>query len=125
MLAKAITTIPKRPTRRPSSHSPKPQLTQPPLRKNPEILTKRESMWEKVTSRSHKPGKIFPFPSTPSDTGDDEVMLHGTVDYVLKDGGKQVSVDWAARARLVGGEDGQLRMGFYQVYLVGSASFFF
>ncbi|GAB7365479.1 hypothetical protein MBLNU230_g6552t1 [Neophaeotheca triangularis] len=80
-----------------------------------EILTKRKSMWEKVSARSHKPIKIFPFPSS-SSGGGEEVMLYGTVDYVLKDGGKNVSVDWAARAHLVE-QAAELKMDFYQVYL--------
>jgi len=75
-----------------------------------EILSLRQSMWEKVSSRAHKPVKIFPFGLSAN-----EVMLYGTVDYVLKNGGK-VSVDWAARAHLV--QDGEkVKMDFYQVYL--------
>jgi hypothetical protein len=76
-----------------------------------EILALRKSMWEKVSSRSHNPIKIFPFGSY-----SDEVMLYGTVKYGLKDGGEK-EVDWAARAKLVN-EDGKIRMSFYQVYLV-------
>ncbi|KAL1305560.1 hypothetical protein AAFC00_007166 [Neodothiora populina] len=75
-----------------------------------EILGVRKGMWEKVSSRNHKPIKIFPFGS-----GADEVMLYGTVDYVLKDG-KKASVDWSARAHLVK-EGGAVKMDFYQVYL--------
>ncbi|KAH3947661.1 hypothetical protein HBI56_186760 [Parastagonospora nodorum] len=75
-----------------------------------EILALRKSMWEKVSSRSHNPIKIFPFGSY-----SDEVMLYGTVKYGLKDGGEK-EVDWAARAKLVN-EDGKIRMSFYQVYL--------
>lgn len=68
-------------------------------------------MWQKVSSRKHTPTKIFPFGKEA-----DEVMLFGTVDYVLKEGG-EVTVDWAARAHLVQ-EEGKVKMGFYQVYLV-------
>ena len=68
-------------------------------------------MWQKVASRKHKPTKIFPFGPNA-----DEVMLFGTVDYVLKEGGES-SVDWAARAHLVE-EGGRVKMDFYQVYLV-------
>lgn len=83
----------------------------------PEILALRKSMWEKVSSRSHNPIKIFPFGSY-----SDEVMLYGTVKYGLKEGGEK-EVDWAARAKLVkeGEEEGgkeKIRMSFYQVYLV-------
>lgn len=69
-------------------------------------------MWEKVAKRSHTPKKIYPF-----GPGSDEVMLFGTVDYELKDG-KKASVDWSARAHFAQ-EDGELKMDFYQVYLVG------
>lgn len=71
----------------------------------------RKGMWEKVSKRHHVPTKIFPFGAHA-----DEVMIYGTVDYTLKAGG-QVSVDWAARARMAK-EDGELKMDFYQVYLV-------
>ncbi|KAF2092313.1 hypothetical protein K490DRAFT_70916 [Saccharata proteae CBS 121410] len=75
-----------------------------------EILALRKSMWEKVSARSHKPLKVFPLGANA-----DEVMLYGTVEYVLKDG-RQSGVDWAARACLVKeGED--VKMRFYQVYL--------
>ena len=68
-------------------------------------------MWEKVSSRSHNPIKIFPFGSY-----SDEVMLYGTVKYGLKSGGES-EVDWAARAHLVK-VDGKVKMDYYQVYLV-------
>lgn len=44
-------------------------------------------------------------------------MLHGTVDFELKDGKSAQGIEWAARARF-GAESGTLRMTFYQVYLV-------
>ena len=68
-------------------------------------------MWEKVASRSHKPIEIYAFGA-----GSDTVMLHGTVDYTLKDG-KSVSMSWAAKSHFTK-EDGQLKMDFYQVFLV-------
>jgi hypothetical protein len=68
-------------------------------------------MWEKVSSRSHNPIKIFPFGAYA-----DEVMLYGTVKYSFKSGGES-EIDWAARAKLVK-EDGKIKMSFYQVYLV-------
>lgn len=74
----------------------------------------RKGLWEKVSSRRHKISKIFPFGS-----GADEAMLHGTVDYGLKDG-RQNSVDWAAHAHLVK-EGDVVKMDFYQVYLVSSS----
>lgn len=72
-------------------------------------------MWEKVASRSHKPLKIFPFGQNA-----DDVMLYGTVQYTFKAGG-EASVDWAARAHLVK-DGGDVKLDFYQVYLVGISS---
>lgn len=71
----------------------------------------RTGMWEKVAKRSHMPKRIYS-----SDPKSDEVMLYGTVDYELKDG-KKTSVDWSARS-LFAEEEGELKMNFYQVYLV-------
>jgi hypothetical protein len=76
------------------------------------IIEMRHGMWEKVASRSHKPSMIYPFGK-----GGDDVMLHGTVDYELKDGKKAEGIEWAARAKF-GAENGGLKMVFYQVYLV-------
>lgn len=72
----------------------------------------RKGMWEHVSSRSHKPEKIFPFGPNA-----DEVMIYGTVSYGLKNG-KSNDITWAARANLL--KDGaDWKMDFYQVYLVG------
>ena len=68
-------------------------------------------MWEKVAQRSHKPEQIYAFGA-----GSDDVMLHGTVDYVLKDD-RKTSTIWAAKAHFAR-EDGKLKMDFYQVFLV-------
>lgn len=75
------------------------------------ILNTRKGMWEKVAKRSHKPMQIYPFGAR-----SDDVMLYGTVDYVLRDD-KKTSTSWAARAHFAE-EDGQLKMDFYQVFLV-------
>lgn len=72
----------------------------------------RHGMWEKVAKRSHKPAMIYSFGE-----GSYDVMLHGTVDYELKDGKRAEGIEWAARAKLAA-ENGSLRMSFYQVYLV-------
>lgn len=72
----------------------------------------RHGMWEKVAKRSHKPSMIYPFGE-----GSQDVMLHGTVDYELKDGKRAEGIEWAARAKF-GDENGVLKMTFYQVYLV-------
>ncbi|KAF2009180.1 hypothetical protein BU24DRAFT_358898 [Aaosphaeria arxii CBS 175.79] len=76
-----------------------------------DILAFRKSMWEKVSSRIHNPLKIFPF-----GPNSDEVMLRGTVQYGLKAGG-EASVDWGAYARLTK-VNGEVKLAFYQVYLV-------
>jgi hypothetical protein len=73
-------------------------------------------MWEKVSSRSHQPLKIFPFGE-----GSGEMMLYGVVDYVMKDGEK-AGVDWAARGQLVK-ENGKVKWDYYQVYLVSFFGF--
>ena len=72
-------------------------------------------MWEKVAKRSHKPIQIYAFGA-----GSDDVMLHGTVDYVLKDD-RKTSTSWGAKAHFTK-EDGELRMDFYQVFLVSIVS---
>ncbi|KAK3691959.1 hypothetical protein LTR37_018319 [Vermiconidia calcicola] len=75
-----------------------------------DIVKARPGMWEKVAKRSHKPIQIYAFGA-----GSDDVMLHGTVDYVLKDD-RKTSTSWGAKAHFTK-EDGELRMDFYQVYL--------
>lgn len=80
-----------------------------------DILALRHGLWSgPVETRKHTLHKIFPF-------GPDahEVMLYGSVDYRLKNG-KHVSVDWAGRAVLAE-HQGELRMNFYQVYLVSTS----
>lgn len=72
-------------------------------------------MWEKVAKRSHKPQQLYAFGS-----GSDDIMLYGTVDYELKDG-KETNVEWAARAHFTNAE-GELKMDFYQVYLVSDST---
>jgi len=44
-------------------------------------------------------------------------MLYGSVKYGLANG-KVVNVDWAGRALLERNQGRELKMGFYQVYLV-------
>jgi len=80
------------------------------------IIEMRQGMWEKVAKRSHKPSKIYSFGKDSYD-----VMLHGTVDYELKDGKKADGIEWSARA-MFAAEDGSLKMKFYQVYLVSHHS---
>ena len=76
-----------------------------------EILEARKALWSgPVKTRKHTLKKIFPFGDNSN-----ELMLFGTVKYVLKNG-KEVTVDWAARALMAHAKAG-LKMGFYQVYL--------
>ncbi|KAK5714732.1 hypothetical protein LTS12_027834 [Elasticomyces elasticus] len=77
-----------------------------------EILTLRHGLWTHVASRRHIPTKVF-FGS------DNEVMLYGTVRYILRaDTENEVEVPWAGRV-VFSLEDG-VKMKFYQVYLVYS-----
>ncbi|ETI21772.1 hypothetical protein G647_05841 [Cladophialophora carrionii CBS 160.54] len=78
------------------------------------ILELRKGLWSgPVQRRKHTLEKIFPF-----GTGQDarEVMLYGSVEYGLKNG-KELTVQWAARAVLGEDDDGGLRFKLYQVYL--------
>lgn len=72
-------------------------------------------MWEHVSSRSHEPQQVFPYGPDA-----DEVMLHGKVSYGFKDG-RSSSKDWAARAKMTKA-GGEVKMSFYQVYLVRYSS---
>ncbi|GAA6007593.1 hypothetical protein JCM10207_006397 [Rhodosporidiobolus poonsookiae] len=72
----------------------------------------RETMWGGVATRRHKPelvvasedGKIF--------------MLHGTVDYGLRNGKTVDNVGWAAKMEFA--EGSELKMKRYQVWLDGT-----
>jgi len=83
---------------------------------NKEILAIRKGLWEKVSNRAHFPEKVYPFGAN-----SDEIMLYGTVNYELKDG-RKATVDWAARAHMIK-EEGQVKMDFYQVYLVSTLNY--
>ena len=75
------------------------------------LMDLRKGLWSgPIKTRKHTLKQIFPF-------GDNSknVMLHGSVDYGLKNG-KAVTVEWAGRAELVE-EGGKLKMKVYQVYL--------
>ncbi|KAI9045686.1 uncharacterized protein KD926_006987 [Aspergillus affinis] len=76
-----------------------------------EILSLRHGLWTHVASRKHFPERIF-------FGGAHELMLFGTVKYVLKAAGKEVEVPWAGRV-VFDDRDGTegLKMRFYQVYL--------
>lgn len=78
----------------------------------------RQSMWEQVESRRHKPEKVFPA-SFGGSGGDDgtavEYMLHGSLDLLTKNG-EQQAVSWAGHA-VLGEVEGKLKYKLYQVYL--------
>ncbi|KAA8644662.1 uncharacterized protein ATNIH1004_008868 [Aspergillus tanneri] len=72
-----------------------------------EILTLRQSLWTHVASRKHFLSRIY-------FGGPNELMLHGTVKYVLKaDPSAEVEVPWAGRVVF---DEKVLKMRFYQVY---------
>jgi hypothetical protein len=75
------------------------------------IMELRKGLWSgPVITRKHHVEKLFVF-----DGQGRQCMLHGCVDYVLRNG-KSVNVEWAGRATLVEHE-GRLRFQEYQVYL--------
>lgn len=64
-----------------------------------------------MKSRKHFPTKVY-------FGGERELMLYGTVRYVLKaDPENEVEVPWAGRVVF---DEKELKMRFYQVYLVSS-----
>ena len=76
-----------------------------------EILNLRHGLWTHVKSRKHFPTKVY-------FGGERELMLYGTVRYVLKaDPENEVEVPWAGRVVF---DEKELKMRFYQVYLVSS-----
>ncbi|GAA5904797.1 nuclear transport factor 2 family protein [Sporobolomyces salmoneus] len=64
----------------------------------------RETMWGGVETRAHNPEKAF--------ENGNEVMLHGTVSYGLKNGEKVEHVGWAAK--MVFAEGSELKLSRYQ-----------
>ncbi|PYI06339.1 hypothetical protein BO78DRAFT_461283 [Aspergillus sclerotiicarbonarius CBS 121057] len=77
-----------------------------------EILPLRHSLWTHVASRKHFPKRIY-------FGGERELMLYGTVKYILKsDLENEVEVPWAGRVVFDEKVD---KMVFYQVYLDPSA----
>ena len=77
------------------------------------ILELRKGLWSgPVKTRKHTLNKIFPFGDNSN-----EVMLYGSVKYVLKNG-KDLQVEWAGRALMARKDPKRLQMGFYQVFLV-------
>jgi hypothetical protein len=78
------------------------------------VMKFREAGWEKVATRKHTYKGIYPNPEKP----EQDVMVYGTVDYGMKDGTKKEGIEWAARMDLTKDAQGNLKLQFYQVYLV-------
>ncbi|PWY95472.1 hypothetical protein BO94DRAFT_506423 [Aspergillus sclerotioniger CBS 115572] len=77
-----------------------------------EILPLRHSLWTHVHSRKHTPERIY-------FGGERELMLYGTVKYVLRsDLENEIEVPWAGRVVF---DEKVEKMRFYQVYLDPSA----
>ncbi|KAB8236322.1 uncharacterized protein BDW43DRAFT_268157 [Aspergillus alliaceus] len=73
-----------------------------------EILNLRHGLWTHVKSRKHFPTRVY-------FGGDRELMLYGTVRYVLKaDAENEIEVPWAGRVVF---DEKEVKMRFYQVYL--------
>ncbi|KAF7589313.1 hypothetical protein BBP40_004466 [Aspergillus hancockii] len=76
-----------------------------------EILNLRHGLWAHVKLRKHYPTRVY-------FSGERELMLYGTVRYVLKaDPGNEVEVPWAGRVVFGEDEGNGSKMEFYQVYL--------
>jgi hypothetical protein len=83
-----------------------------------EIRKIREGLWNgPVKTRKHSLEKIFPFGA-----GSLEVMVFGSVEYGLRNG-REVGVEWAGRAVFEEVDGKELKMRFYQVYLVSFVFF--
>ena len=76
----------------------------------------REQGWEKVSSRRHVVLDVFPRLGEGKE--ECELMLRGTVEYGMNDGGKGAA-DWAGHMKLRYLEDeGGYKLAFYQVWIV-------
>ncbi|KAJ9107642.1 hypothetical protein QFC21_001102 [Naganishia friedmannii] len=87
----------------------------------PGFLQFREQGWEKVQSREHVVLDVYPKADAEGkgeqEGGEFELMLRGTVDYGLKDGGKG-RAEWAGHMVLKYLEDeGGYKLAFYQVWI--------
>ncbi|KAK0722940.1 hypothetical protein B0T26DRAFT_600723, partial [Lasiosphaeria miniovina] len=93
-----------------------------------EIRSLRQRMWDKVEARKHHIAKVFPGSFDGEADTAAELMLFGSVAYVLKQtpataagagaGTPQAATDWAAHARLKrGGVESPWAFVYYRVYL--------
>ncbi|GAA5845157.1 hypothetical protein JCM9279_005456 [Rhodotorula babjevae] len=72
----------------------------------------RQNMWGGVVERVHRPQAVFAAGEA------NELMLHGTVSYGLRDGARVDDVGWAALVVFADGDE--LKMRRYQVWLDGA-----
>jgi hypothetical protein len=86
------------------------------------VLRFREAGWKDVATRKHTvKGTFIDAKSSPMTINAvPQVMLYGTVDYGMKDGTSKDGIEWAARMHLVKTEKGDLKLKFYQVYIVSN-----
>ncbi|KAI5479779.1 hypothetical protein MNV49_002591 [Pseudohyphozyma bogoriensis] len=75
----------------------------------PGVREMRKKMWEGVVSRHHKPAQVYVFGE-----GEGDLMIHGTLDFGLRNGGFVPEVGWAARMLF---DDEGKKMKLYQVWL--------
>lgn len=76
----------------------------------------RVAGWEKVAKRKHVCKGIFPSATNP----EEEVMTWGTLDYGFKDGSSKENIQFATRLQMAKDSKGQLKIKFYQVYIVST-----
>lgn len=74
------------------------------------IHTLRNSMWDTIKQRTHRPEQVFPYGANSN-----MAMVYGTVGYVFKDDSIKTA-DWSARCDFVKIED-RVYLDRYQVYL--------
>ncbi|TXT15110.1 uncharacterized protein COLE_01303 [Cutaneotrichosporon oleaginosum] len=77
------------------------------------ILGWRQKGWEAVAGRTHICQGVF------AGKNPNEVMMHGTVAYDMKDGTRKEGIEWAARLLTDGGDEPKIK--FYQVFIVSGA----
>lgn len=86
----------------------------------------REEGWEKVHAREHVILDVYPKVKEGGEAKEGEeyeLMLRGTVDYEMKDGGKG-KAEWAGHMVLQYlKEEGGYKLAFYQVWIVSGRVF--
>lgn len=75
----------------------------------------RQGGWKGITSRRHVVENVYPAGQLRDDDDQAELMLYGTVDYGVSDGGNG-RAEWAGRMVLKK-QDKEWRISYYQVYI--------